>query len=1156
MKIAHLSDIHIRFASRHDEYREVFNRLFDDLKKQKPVRIVITGDLNHLKVNMSPGSIDLTSEFLVNLAKIAPVDIIPGNHDINLQQKEQGDTITPIFNVANRFSDLMTESIKKNIKKAFIVSKDNAEPIDYSKKGIYFFPDSDFYKISDTLVYGVYSCKDDKILTLEKKEPGVKYVALYHGQLKGARGDNGYELIGDNLLNVTTFNNFDVVMMGDIHEHQAFRDDESMAYAGSLIQQDYGESIDKGYLMWDLEKNSFQRRYILNDYGFAKITIAKGELIEERIENIKFSNNKKQTKVYIIWEDFEENYSTEKEAQIGKLVKQKFGCDVVKVEFSEIKKSQQDNSDVADSRNQETYLDQIKEYLNEINPDEDKDIIKEVLLLAETIDKELEITNKINAIKLWDVDSVEISNVFSFPEKPIVLNLEKMRGSIGIFGKNYSGKSNTVKAIVWGLYQHILGGGSAKKLVNIYTSSNKGYVKINLTIDGEKYYIKREVITKIDKYGESSNSYPIEYKKLIIDTDGKEKWVAEISDKKANTKVEIKNIVLESIGTVDDFTKVCLQTQGGKEDYINQDQQPKNDLVNKYLGLEPFRDRYDYGNKIFNDVKKKQKELGDIVSLQAKVMEIEANIKKLQGEYDAFVDEKTKSEEQKEIIDNKIVELSKNLKQYVQLMNDETNDEQIVLNNISSLESQIKQDEENIKTLSEWVSTNFKKELPFDENETIESLSSELTKESNEFSQEKNKYIEIENWLKSNPIRQLENVEGFDSIIQNLNVEIAGLQAKLPTYKGEKCPTCGHITLEPNAEMYNQCLGEISTQTGIMNSYINAINKHRDDLKHNNNYEIQNSNLQTLRATLTARKAKKEALTQKIALISQSQDILVHNQSVEDNNKLLQSTRTAIDIKTKLLEKCKVNLTKIKENANCKQHNANTENEIFQLQEQSKAYKFSIYGLSQQITNKNGDIRVEKSNLENFNSKLDEVKAAEKTYKKYSLYLQAVHRDGIPAKIIRRKLPIINNKINSILSTIVNFKIEMSVTTKGDIVEGFYFSPDKTDMLPLAFASGAQKFISSVVIKDALHYMSNLIKPSLNIIDEGFGTLDDDLISGIITVLQYLKNKYKNVLIITHRNEIKDSVNHIVEVYKTYENIPQEVLDANEHAGITQINIS
>jgi DNA repair exonuclease SbcCD ATPase subunit len=132
----------------------------------------------------------------------------------------------------------------------------------------------------------------------------------------------------------------------------------------------------------------------------------------------------------------------------------------------------------------------------------------------------------------------------------------------------------------------------------------------------------------------------------------------------------------------------------------------------------------------------------------------------------------------------------------------------------------------------------------------------------------------------------------------------------------------------------------------------------------------------------------------------------------------------------------------------------------------------------------------------------------------------------------------------------------MSVNAKGDVIEEFYYGNNKKYSLPLSSASGAQKFISSVVIKDALHYMSSLIKPSLNIIDEGFGTLDDDLISGIITVLQYLKNKYKNVLVITHRNEIKDSVNNIIEVYSTYEGIPQEVLDVTEHVGITQINIS
>lgn len=1156
--IAHISDIHIRFAIRHEEYREVFKRLFGDLKKQKPDRIVITGDLNHLKVNMSPGSIDLSSEFLINLAKIAPTDVILGNHDLNLQQKEQGDTINPILDIANKFYDLANPTSKKNNRVAFIVSAQNKDNIDFSKKAIYLFPDSDFYKISDTLVYGVFSCKDNKMLTLTKKEPGVKYVALYHGQVAGARLDNGYEATGDSLLNINSFNNFDVVMLGDIHEFQAFRDDESAAYAGSILQNDYGESIDKGYLLWDLETNSFQRKYILNDYGFAKITIARGELIEERIENIKFSNNKKQTKVYIVWEDYEQNYSIEKENQIAKLVKEKYGCDVVKVEFSEMKKTQLDNEDVADSLNQETYLQQVENYLKETSPEEDTEIIKEVLKLAEFIDKELEIIDKPKDVKLWDVDSVEISNLFSFPEKPIIINLEKLIGVTGIFGKNYTGKSNIVKAIVWGLYQHILGGNSedSKKIVNIYTSSNKGYIKIHLKIDGEKYYIKRTVITTVKKDGTSSNEYPVEFRRLIIDDDGKEKWVPEISDKKANTKVEVKTIILETISTVENFTKICLQAQGGKDDYVNQSQQPKNDLVNSFIGLEPFRLRYDYGNKEFNDVKKKQKELGDIAQLQSTVMGIETTIAQLQSEYNALIFEKTNSEKSKDAKDEEILKLSKKLKNYIPLNRDEIDNEEEILENIATLESQLIIDEQTYQELLEWVSVNFKRELPFDENETIEKLDRDFTKEDAEYKKETKQYYELRDWLAANPPRQLSDVQGFDLVIQNLRLEIDRLKAKLPTYKGEQCPTCGHVTLQPDVQMYEECLIDISNQTGVLNSHIVALDRYNKDLTHNNGYEFKNSNLQRLFATLTVRKERKEAIIKKRELILQSQNILIHNQTVEEKNSATRTIKSSMDYKAKLIEALKVNLEKVKEIDICKKHNFSIEQQIAKLQEESKAYKFSIYGMSQQITNKNGDIRVEKNNLENFQNRLEEVKNAEKMYKKYSLYLQAVHRDGIPAKIIRRKLPIINNKINSILSTIVNFKIEMSVTPKGNVVEGFYYSKDKSDMLPLSAASGAQKFISSVVIKDALHYMSSLIKPSLNIIDEGFGTLDDDLISGIVTVIQYLKNKYRNVIVITHRNEIKDSTNNIIETYKSIENIPQEFLDVNEHAGITQINIS
>ena len=57
--IAHISDVHIRYGSRHKEYKEVFQRTIDDLKKQKPKRIALTGDLFHIKITLSPKALQL-----------------------------------------------------------------------------------------------------------------------------------------------------------------------------------------------------------------------------------------------------------------------------------------------------------------------------------------------------------------------------------------------------------------------------------------------------------------------------------------------------------------------------------------------------------------------------------------------------------------------------------------------------------------------------------------------------------------------------------------------------------------------------------------------------------------------------------------------------------------------------------------------------------------------------------------------------------------------------------------------------------------------------------------------------------------------------------------------------------------------------------------
>ena len=134
--------------------------------------------------------------------------------------------------------------------------------------------------------------------------------------------------------------------------------------------------------------------------------------------------------------------------------------------------------------------------------------------------------------------------------------------------------------------------------------------------------------------------------------------------------------------------------------------------------------------------------------------------------------------------------------------------------------------------------------------------------------------------------------------------------------------------------------------------------------------------------------------------------------------------------------------------------------------------------------------------------------------------------------------------------------MEIFIKSNGDVQEIFYFQEDKSDALPVSMASGSQKLIGAVAIREALHYISCLIKPSFCIIDEGFDTLDQDKISEVGPVLNYLKNKHKNVIIVTHRNEIKDYVDHIIQVTKSNSQLTPEQVQSNPEAGISMMNFT
>ena len=68
-RIYHIADIHIRNLKRHTEYREVFNRLFNDIKVRgtEDSLIYLAGDLAHAKLEMSPEPLNEINYFLLIL---------------------------------------------------------------------------------------------------------------------------------------------------------------------------------------------------------------------------------------------------------------------------------------------------------------------------------------------------------------------------------------------------------------------------------------------------------------------------------------------------------------------------------------------------------------------------------------------------------------------------------------------------------------------------------------------------------------------------------------------------------------------------------------------------------------------------------------------------------------------------------------------------------------------------------------------------------------------------------------------------------------------------------------------------------------------------------------------------------------------------------
>jgi DNA repair exonuclease SbcCD ATPase subunit/DNA repair exonuclease SbcCD nuclease subunit len=1040
--VIQVSDIHIRLTKRHEEYTSVFDRFYtvlDKIKKNTNLVCVITGDVFHNKSDLSPECVKIGSDFLKNCADRVPTILIAGNHDATLANKSRLDCLTPIVDALQH-------------------------------PNLYYLKQSEVFRY-ENILFNHFSVFDecDKYIKYDSIPDKHKlstdhHVALFHGPVNDAVTDVGYTVSNRTIMN-DLFDGHHIAMLGDIHKHQIlqeYNEDENkpvIVYAGSMIQQNHGEELKgHGFLLWDLKRRLFKHYELPNDYGFYTIEINKGKLITDIADIPK--------KARIRTKCFESIPSQVKE--VINEIKDK--CEILESTFIRIDEFDNNSSKIT----------QILDIHNIFNVDYQNKLIEDSLIGKKInknlIDKVKELNKNINLqipkdktpknIR-WKPKTFEFDNMFSYGEGNYI-DFTKLKGTIGLFAPNASGKSSIMDALAFCVFDKFSKGYKAVHVLNTQKMSFK--CKFNFEVSGVDYFIERE--GKADKKG----SVKVDVKFYKIDKDGQEVPLNGEARRSTN------DIIRDYVGTYDDFILTVLSIQNSKAgSFIDLGQTERKDLLCQFMGLNIFDQLYNIANENFKETNTLLKNISkdqlesDLTNISGSIDINLANIATFNSELKTF-------ESKKEEHNNHLLQLSKNI---VKL-------DSVKIVDITQLEKDKIEYGQNIGKFESSIADN-KTKL-----EEVESLITQLSSSLKLCENIETTYQEYKTAKKEEETKQSQ----IDKLKFVIKTKVDKLK-KLEEHKYDpNCEYCVNNVFVKDA---------IATKQDLENEKINAsniiaeFNKIKAKVEEFGDIETRYQNCQSTNNDRIKLEKRREILTTAI---------------LRDENYL-------ITLKNKLKETVD-SIDSFYKNKDTIENNQKLLGEIEEHKDIIKDIESEIKSVNSKLFN----ISTEKGRLElqykNTTDQLNKVKELEDSYEAYKLYTSIISRDGIPYDVITKTLPEIEKEVNNILHQIVEFSVTLQTDGKNIMTNIVY--DDKR--WPLEMASGMEKFISGLAIRVALINISNLPRPNIICIDEGFGCADSDHLGQMGSLFTYLKHQFEFIWVISHLDQMRDMVDQQLEIKK------------------------
>ena len=609
-KILHIADVHIRNFKRHDEYKSVFEKLYklcrEKVEENPNTILYLAGDIVHAKTDMTPELIDIVTELLDTLSKIAPTILIAGNHDCNLNNPSRMDALTPIVNLIH--SDFNTLFYLK-------------------ETGIYTLKNIDF------VLNSVYESPDNFIVANDVVSDNTKIV-LFHGAIDMASTDMG-TYMKNKSITIQKFDGYDYGMFGDIHKFQYLDADTKFAYAGSLIQQNFGEGLIHGIIEWDIKNNKSKFIRIENDWTYHTIDVEDGEV---KVLPSYFSKNNV----------IRLRSTNTSNADIFKIITDLKST----INVTDIRVQRINNKVVNQVQNTNTILGDIRDIEHQ-NKLIGNFIRNKFSVTDDVIDKIYNINRYVNS-KLLDGDvvrntiwipiSFEFDNMFSYGEGNKI-TFSDMNGSYGLFAPNATGKSSILDALMFCLFDKCSRTFKASQILN--NKSDNFRCKLQFSISDKDYFIERKA-TK-DKKGNV---------KVVVDF-----WY-ELDGEKHSLNAEDRDstnlIIRKYVGTYDDFIITAMSVQGNNTNFVDKAQRDRKNLLAQFLDLELFEELNDIATDEVKGLQTLIKEFSK-KDYSTKIAESKKLYNIYNGQLDELLDTKNFIIRDIDNLTNNIIELNKKI---------------------------------------------------------------------------------------------------------------------------------------------------------------------------------------------------------------------------------------------------------------------------------------------------------------------------------------------------------------------------------------------------------------------------------------------------------------------------------------------------------------